>query len=153
MKKPLPGLRIYGDMRHLILSFVLLDNLLTNLTRKIFKTRWALAGTCQQCGSCCRQIVLTMTPAQIKSRLFTDISVRWISWLFGFELIRIDEENLSLIFSCRHLTKENKCGNYFWRPNVCRNYPLVDYFEEPKLLPNCGYNATMIQLDSKGKVC
>lgn len=130
-------------MKRLILSLVILDNFLTNLTKKIFKTRWILTGKCRQCGDCCRRIVLTMTPAQVKSELFTDLSVRWISWLFGFELIEIDQEDHSLIFSCRHLTVDNKCDNYFWRPNVCRNYPLVDYFEEPKLLPGCGFKAEL----------
>lgn len=130
-------------IRRLILCFVLLDNILTNLAKKLFKTRWKRVGICQQCGNCCRLIILTMTPAQVKSKFFTDLSIRWISWLFGFKLIRVDQENLSLIFSCRHLTPEGKCGNYFWRPNICRNYPLVDYFEEPKFLPGCGYEAKL----------
>jgi Fe-S-cluster containining protein len=82
-----------------------------------------------------------MTPAQIRSRLFTNLAVRWIGWLFDFIFLGIDAENDYLIFTCRHLTPEGKCGNYFWRPNICRNYPLVDYFEEPTFLPGCGFSA------------
>jgi len=126
-------------MKRIILILVILDNFITNLTRKLFKTRWALTGKCKQCGNCCREIYLTMTPAQTRSKLFTKISIKWVSWLFGFIFLRIDYEHNSLVFTCRHLTREGKCGNYFWRPNVCRNYPLVDYFEQPKSLPGCGF--------------
>jgi Fe-S-cluster containining protein len=126
-------------LKKFVMLFVLADNWLTNLVKRLFSTCWQLTGHCRQCGQCCRRIILTMTPAQIKSKLFTDLSIRWISWLFGFRLIEIDHEHYSLVFNCRHQTPEGKCGNYRWRPNVCRNYPLVDYFKEPQLLPGCGF--------------
>lgn len=127
----------------MIMGLVILDNFLTSLTKKMFPTRWVRTGRCLQCGNCCRKIILTMTPAQIKSRFFTDLSARWISWLFGFKLVEIDRVNHSLAFSCKHLTAEGKCDVYAWRPNVCRNYPLVDYFEKPTFLPGCGYSAVI----------
>jgi hypothetical protein len=130
-------------LKKFFMLFVLADNFLTNSAGKIFRKNWALGGQCRQCGSCCRRIILTMTPAQMRSRLFTEISVRWISWLFGFRLLEIDRENNSLAFSCDHQTDAGKCGNYFWRANVCRNYPLVDYFKEPKFLPGCGFSAKL----------
>lgn len=133
--------KFIADLKRLIMIFVLLDNYLTNLFKKPFGSKWKRTGQCRQCGNCCREIYLTMTPAQIKSRLFTNLSIRWITWLFDFILLRIDYENDSLVFTCRHLTAKGKCGNYTWRPNVCRNYPLVDYFEEPKFLPECGFSA------------
>jgi Fe-S-cluster containining protein len=128
-------------LKRSVMAFVLLDNLLTNLTKNIFMTRWIREGGCKQCGSCCKEIYLTMTPAQTRSRLFTSLSIKWICWLFDFTFLRLDHENNSLVFTCRHLTPEGKCGNYFWRPNICRNYPLVDYFKEPKFLPGCGFTA------------
>ncbi|MDD4178724.1 MAG: YkgJ family cysteine cluster protein [Candidatus Margulisbacteria bacterium] len=128
-------------LKRFIMIFVLLDNVLTNLTKKIFRTRWQLTGKCRQCGNCCKKIILTMTPAQTKSPIFRQIAIAWISWLFDFILLEIDYQHNNLAFTCQHLTKEGKCGNYFWRPNICRNYPLVDYFAEPKFLPGCGFNA------------
>lgn len=128
-------------VKRIIIIFVILDNFITNLTKKLFRTRWVLDGKCRQCGNCCKEIYLKITPAQLKSRLFTNIAVHWITWLFDFNLLRIDYDHHYLVFNCKHLTLEGKCGNYFWRPNVCRNYPLVDYFEEPKLLPGCGFRA------------
>ena len=126
-------------LKRALMLFVLLDNFLTNTAKRLFGSRYRLAGSCKKCGSCCRQIYLTMTPAQTNSKLFTAVSVRWITWLFDFILIRIDHEHNSLVFTCQHLTASGQCGNYRWRPNVCRNYPLVDYFTEPKTLPGCGF--------------
>ncbi|MDD5593801.1 MAG: YkgJ family cysteine cluster protein [Candidatus Margulisbacteria bacterium] len=128
-------------MKRFIIGLVLLDNFITNLFKGLFPKRFRLSGRCNQCGNCCRRIILTLTPGQSKSKLFTGIAVRWISWLFDFILLEINRAENYLAFTCRHLTDEGKCGNYRFRPNVCRNYPLVDYFEEPKLLPGCGFAA------------
>ena len=134
-------------MKKLLMIFVLADNWLTNLVKLPLPKRWRLAGACRQCGNCCREIHLTMTPGQTRSRLFTAIAVRWITWLFDFILLDIDREHHCLVFTCRHLTPSGRCGNYAWRPNVCRNYPLVDYFKEPKFLPDCGFTA--VKLDNR----
>lgn len=119
--------------------FILLDNLITASLKKLFGSRYRLEGSCNKCGQCCREIYLKMTRAQFLSPLFTAVAVKWISWLFDFEFLRVDREVGDLVFRCRNQLADGRCGNYFWRPNICRNYPLVDYFEEPKLLPDCGY--------------
>lgn len=128
-------------MKRLIMILVLLDNWLTGSAKKIFPTRWKRAGKCNQCGVCCKEIYLKMTPGQMKSPLFTTLAVRWISWLFDFILLRIEREYDYLVFTCKHITPGGKCGNYFWRPNICRNFPLVNYFKEPKFIPGCGFNS------------
>jgi hypothetical protein len=128
-------------MKRFIMIFVLLDNWLTGSAKKLFPTLWERAGKCNQCGVCCEEIYLKMTPAQMKSPFFTNLAIRWISWLFDFILIRTEPEHNYLVFTCKHLTAEGKCGNYFWRPNVCRNFPLLDYFDEPKFIPGCGFNS------------
>jgi Fe-S-cluster containining protein len=129
-------------MKKIIISFILLDNFLTNLPKKVlFRSRWVLEGKCKKCGTCCKEIYLKISPRQLSSRFFTELAIRWTSWIFDFILLRIDYENYYLVFTCRHLRPDGKCGNYFWRPNICRNYPLVDYFEEPKTLLDCGFRA------------
>ncbi|MBU1026434.1 MAG: YkgJ family cysteine cluster protein [Candidatus Margulisbacteria bacterium] len=131
-------------LKRLIIVFVLLDNFLLNFPKKIlFKSRWVLAGKCKQCGKCCEEIYLKMTPNQISSKFFTNLAIRWISWLFDFILIRVEQDAGYLVFTCKHRLRDGRCGNYFWRPNICRNYPLVDYFEEPKMLPDCGFTAKL----------
>jgi len=131
-------------LKRTIITFIFLDNFLTNLPKKIlFKTQWVLEGKCKQCGTCCREIYLKVTPRQLSSKLFMKLAIAWISWIFDFILLRIDYDNHYLVFTCRHIRADGKCGNYFWRPNVCRNYPLIDYFEKPRLLPKCGFRARL----------
>lgn len=128
--------------KRLGIIFVLIDNFLVNFPKKhLFKTRYVLEGKCLKCGQCCKQIYLKATPAQTNSPLFAKVSVRWIEWLFDFKLKWIDFQDNYFVFECKNLTKDGKCGNYPWRPNVCRNFPLVDYFNEPVFLPGCGYSA------------
>jgi hypothetical protein len=129
-------------MKKFLIVFVIFDNFITNAAKSIFRTKWLRTGHCLQCGNCCKEIYISLTPAQSRSRLFTNIAIRWITWLFDFILLKVDYDNSSLVFTCKHLTPEGKCHNYFWRPNVCRNYPLVDYFKEPVFLPSCGFRAT-----------
>ena len=131
-------------MKRLVLLFILLDNFLTNLPKNLFfKTRWTLEGKCKKCGNCCREIYLKITPRQLSSKLFTNLAIAWISWVYDFILLSVDRDNHYLIFTCKNRREDGSCGNYFWRPNVCRNYPLVDYFEEPKTLPNCGFTSKL----------
>ena len=127
-------------LKRFIMVFVLLDNFLTNLPKRIlFRSRWMRQGKCRECGQCCKEIYLRIEPRQLGSKLFSQLAIAWISWLFDFNLLRIEPERHYLVFNCKNQLPDGRCGNYFWRPSVCRNYPLVDYFERPEFLPNCGY--------------
>jgi Fe-S-cluster containining protein len=127
-------------IKRLIIAIILLDNFFANLPKKVlFKTRWVLGGKCRQCGNCCKEIYIKISPRQLSSRLFTTLAIKWISWIFDFIVLRKDYDYYYLVFTCKHRRSDGKCGNYFWRPSICRNYPLVDYFKEPKVLPGCGY--------------
>jgi hypothetical protein len=131
-------------LKRAIISVILLDNFLTNFPGKLFfRSRWVLEGKCRQCGNCCKEIYLRISPRQLGSRLFTRLAIAWITRVFDFILLRIDREHHYLVFTCKHCLPDGKCGNYFWRPSVCRNYPLVDYFDEPSLLPGCGFSARL----------
>jgi hypothetical protein len=133
-------------LKRAIISLVLLDNFLTYFPKKIFfPTRWVLEGKCKQCGSCCKAIYLKITPRQLSSKFFTGLAVAWTKWIFDFILLEIDYDNNYLVFTCKHHRPDGRCGNYFWRPNICRNYPLMDYFDEPKFLPDCGYKSKLRQ--------
>ena len=126
-------------LKRLIISVMVLDNFIVQNLKKLFPHKHKITGKCKQCGQCCRGILLKMTPRQIKNEFFRDLCIRWLSWLYDFILLEIDAENQYLIFTCKHLGQDGKCQNYFWRYNICRNYPLLDYFEEPRFLPGCGY--------------
>jgi Fe-S-cluster containining protein len=128
-------------LRKLVMSFIILDNHITNLVKRPFRTKWKLSGKCNKCGICCQEIMLDIHPNLLKSRFTTDIIVRWLSWAFNFYLKDIDEKKYKLIFGCKTLRKNGTCGDYKWRPNICRNYPIVDFFDEPSLFKTCGYKA------------
>ncbi len=129
-------------IKRLLLVMVLADNVLTNFVKEhILKSRYKLKGGCLKCGQCCRQIYLKATRPQVTSPLFAKLSVKWIEWLFDFELKQIDTADNYFVFGCKNIRPDGKCGNYFWRPNICRNYPLLDYFKEPVFLPRCGYGS------------
>ena len=130
-------------IRRLVLCFVMADNFIFNLVKKPFKTKWILEGKCRKCGRCCRDIGMKIDPRLLQSSLITDIIVRWISWLFNFELKHIEYDSLLIVFTCKKSTPEGTCGDYKWRPNICRNYPIVDYFDKPGLFDTCGYSAKL----------
>lgn len=131
-------------IKRLLMIIVLADNILANsVKRYLFRTRYELTGRCLKCGQCCRQIYLKATRTQVTSPLFAKLSVKWIEWLFDFRLKWIDFEDNYFVFECRNLKADGTCGNYSWRSNVCRNYPLVGYFKEPVFLPGCGYKAKL----------
>lgn len=132
-------------IKRFIIALVLLDNYITNTFRGLFPKKWRRIGKCLQCGNCCKKILLQMTPTQTRSPLFRKLAIGWIAWLFDFVYLGTDFEYNYLLFTCKHLQTNGKCGNYFWRPNICRNYPLVDYFNQPSLLPGCGYSSVMVK--------
>jgi uncharacterized protein len=130
-------------LRKMVLSIVLADNYISHLVQKPFGTKWVLEGDCNKCGKCCLDIHLKIEPKLLNNAFTRELVVRWISWLFVFYLKRIDYDRNYLVFGCNNLNSNGTCNDYNWRPNVCRNYPLVDYFEEPVLFKECGYKAKL----------
>lgn len=126
-------------IKRIFILFVLLDNIIHNCIKNIFPTRYKIAGKCKMCGNCCKEIRMKISPAYLSSKFFTELVIRWVSWLFDFYLLNIDFEHNDLVFSCKKRGKDGKCQNYFWRPSICRNYPLLDYFKKPVFLPRCGF--------------
>ncbi|MCX5751726.1 MAG: hypothetical protein NT099_08725 [Candidatus Saganbacteria bacterium] len=126
-------------IKRTILVFMLFDNFVMQGLKRLFPHKYKIAGKCKQCGLCCEEIHLKMTPSQIKSNFFRNICIKWISWLYDFILLKVDFEYKYLAFTCKHKGIDGKCLNYTFRPPVCRNYPLLDYFKEPAFLPGCGF--------------
>jgi len=132
-----------GMLRKLVISLIIVDNFITNIVKKPFKTRWVLYGNCKKCGKCCKDIKLAVNPRLLTNSFTRELVVRWTSWVMGFHLKRIEYDPPYLVFSCKILCPDGTCGDYKWRPNVCRNYPLVDFFEEPALFKTCGFRARL----------
>jgi Putative zinc- or iron-chelating domain len=130
-------------LRKLAIIFMLADNFVTNLVKKPFRTRWVLTGKCAKCGKCCQDIKLAIDPKLLSNAFIRELVVRWTSWVMGFDLKRIEYNPPYLVFGCKKLRQNGSCADYKWRPNVCRNYPLVDFFKEPALFGTCGYKAKL----------
>ena len=126
-------------LRRAILSLIFLDNFAMRSIKRVFPRNWRLAGKCNKCGKCCKEICLSISPLLLKAKYPLKLIIAWVSWLFDFTFKGVDLNNNYLVFECRHLGPEGLCNNYFWRSNVCRNYPILDYFDEPVLYPWCGY--------------
>ena len=130
-------------IRKPVLALVIFDNFVSNIVKKPFRTKWALDGKCKKCGKCCRDIKLAIDPRLLSNTFTRELVIRWTSWVMGFYLKAIEYDPPYLVFGCKNLLSDGSCADYKWRPNVCRNYPLVDFFEEPALFDTCGYKARL----------
>ena len=130
-------------LRKLVLALVIADNCISNIIKKPFKTRWVLDGKCKKCGKCCADIKMAINPRLLSNSFTRELVIRWTSWVMGFHLKKIEYDPHYLVFGCNNQRLDKSCGTYKWRPNVCRNYPLVDFFEEPALFKTCGFRAKL----------
>lgn len=97
-------------------------------------------GRCRRCGQCCKEIIITMEPKYLRVRSLRNFAIWWCYFFNRMRLIGCFIEDGYLLFTCEHITADNKCGCYSWRPFLCREYPKAfGYFEEPVTLPGCGY--------------
>ena len=122
----------------LFYPFMRLDLAAQALLRWIIPPPYKRTGQCKMTGKCCRYL------GQDKPKGGDWPFFRW--WSFeingfyerGFEVDGPDTTQMR-VYSCRHLTAQGRCGNYAWRPAVCRAWPRIDYFGQPTLMKGCGY--------------
>ena len=118
--------------------FMLLDVYSVILVDKIFQ-RKSIQGSCLRCGKCCRNILI-FKPNNWWGRAY----LKWNMEINGFyprkyPEIEVDGQKM-IIMSCRYFKKDNSCSNYFWRPVMCRRWPLIDNsMSGLRSLPGCGY--------------
>jgi hypothetical protein len=83
-----------------------------------------MVKNCDNCGICCRYIVLEI-PEPKNKKDFDHI--RWLLLHKGVEVyVEKDKSwNVSIDTECINL-KDGKCQNYINRPNVCREYTISE---------------------------
>ena len=113
---------------------------------KILRKKYYRTGACKCCGKCCQNIYVNHG----KKGFIKDINefnrLKFFhSFYRGLELIGQDE--LGLLFKCKHLdTEKNRCKIHFFRPPICRNYPMEEIFKMGGILtPECGYKLEPIE--------
>ncbi|MGD9580374.1 MAG: YkgJ family cysteine cluster protein [Vampirovibrionia bacterium] len=101
---------------------------------------WRL-GKCNQCGQCCRTIMLRFPDSLIKRETDFERLKEFLPRFNNF-FISGKSDNGILFFTCKYLTDDNKCGAYWYRSVFCRIYPFFDdkfIKMGGKALEGCGY--------------
>lgn len=138
-KQWLPGW-IRWPLRTLILPFLLLDLCAQSLARKIIRPPYRKEGHCYQRGNCCHYLLIP-EPKGLLGRFF----FFWCTQINGFYLrqakpIDCEGEKMCLM-GCRYLKKDGRCAHYHYRPAICRQWPIIEYFGPPRILKGCGFRA------------
>lgn len=142
-------------IRALVLPFVVLDQFVQRLARVIVRPPWKQVGHCYQRGNCCHYLLMSK-PVGWKKPLL-GLYLWWNTQINGFflrdqEAYDHDGEEM-LVMGCRYLQKDGRCGHYRWRPTVCRQWPLIEYWGVPRRLKGCGFRAVPRERqDKKGKL-
>ena len=142
--KGIPKQRLPSWIRHIFLCFFLpfiyLELACETLARFFITPPYKQKGQCKRRGNCCYYILLP----DIKG-IVGKIIYFWNTEIFGF-YPRFDQpmnhEGKSLhVMGCRYLGKDGSCQKYFFRPKVCRSWPVIRSFGQPRVLKGCGYHA------------
>ncbi len=126
-----------------------IEDLIQHIKNKIFSSKYVVKGKCKKCGQCCSTILFSDENGYIKTpEDFLKLCKKNKSlnnFVINGKITDVDENNLqygALLFKCRALREDGKCGKYFFRSLYCRDYPSVN----PSFiqmggttLDNCGY--------------
>lgn len=113
---------------------------------KILKKKYYRTGSCNGCGKCCENIYVNHgKKGFIKSIEEFNRLKLFHSFYRNLDVIGSDE--LGLTFKCRHLDPNTrKCTIHFFRPPICRNYPMEEIFKMGGILTEeCGYKLVPIE--------
>ncbi len=121
------------------------------LYQKNFGPKYIKAGSCKQCGNCCRTITFKVKDDFIKDVDTFEKLKKWQKRYENFYVSGCDENGI-LLFTCKSLGDDNKCKSYFSRSLFCRAYPFVktDFIAAGgKTIEGCGfYYKSSVDFDS-----
>lgn len=133
---------IRWTLRALILPFIHLEITAERLARLIVPPPFKKVGKCKRRGNCCHYILLPESKGVLGKILFF-----WYTEVYGFYPRRKEpyeyEDKKVLAMGCRYLQKNGSCGKHFFRPKLCRTWPLIQIFGTPRVLKGCGYQAKL----------
>jgi|GEM_PF-1108488 len=96
-------------------------------------------GRCRRCGSCCRDVALTVGGRKItKVEEYESLVAEDDRYLI-FVQKGVDKDG-ALLFSCKKLDSRNRCTIYRDRPQVCVDYPDPDLIRcGTDVIEGCGF--------------
>ncbi len=107
------------------------------LVRRLHPPKHVILGECIKCGTCCESIVAN-PPRFLKRGFGARAYAAFHRLTHNFRWVGRGG-NDEFIFSCGHLRADNRCGIYWRRPLICRTYPVLPYYDAPRVLPQCSY--------------
>ncbi len=133
---------IRWPLRLIMLIFIFLELGAEKIAKWIIRPPFTRVGSCHRRGNCCYYILLPY----VKGFLGKILSF-WYTEVYGFYL-REDktfthEGKKIQVMGCRYLQKNGACSHYFFRPKICRIWPIIEVFGRPRLLKGCGFQAKL----------
>lgn len=124
----------------MVLPWILFDLYLQKLATLIIRPPFRKEGDCLKRGNCCHYILIP-EPKGLLGRLNFFFNTQ----IYGFyprykEPYEYDGMKVT-VMGCRYLQKDGSCGNYRLRPVVCRKWPVIEIFGQPRMLKGCGFKA------------
>lgn len=100
------------------------------------------AGTCLRRGECCKTILIKKARGPLDK-----LSLFWNTEVLGFYIkddktAEVDGKSM-YVAGCRYLQKDGSCKHYAYRPQVCREWPVIEHFGVPRIMKGCGYKIVM----------
>lgn len=96
-------------------------------------------GRCRRCGSCCRDVALTVGGRKITTVEEYESLVAEDDRYQIFVQKGVDKDG-ALLFSCKKLDSRNCCTIYHDRPQVCVDYPDPDLIRcGTDVIEGCGF--------------
>lgn len=129
-------------LREVATLFTRLDLAAVSWVRKARPPRYAIVGACQRRGACCTQIVADPPRVVKQTPVLFHAFAGFHKLLHNFSLVGRGPDG-QLVFRCGFLRADGRCGIYRLRPRLCRTYPLLPFFDAPKILPGCGYRVVL----------
>lgn len=135
-RRYLPGI-IRWPIKVMMLPFLWLDSFSQKVAKLIIPPPFVRAGKCKKRGNCCHYILIRKFKGPLG---FLDIF--WHTQVNGFfrrqkKAVDYDKGKV-YVMGCRYLKKDGRCGNYLFRPSVCRTWPRIEIFGVPEVLKGCG---------------
>jgi len=138
-RQKVPGW-VRWPIRAFYLPFVCMDALMQKAAKLVIQPPYKQIGACKKRGNCCYYILLPK-----KKGWMNRFQIFWNTEILGFFLRDktpcLSEGSEVYVMGCRYLNKDGSCRHYRFRPNVCRKWPLIEYFGYPRALKGCGFEA------------
>jgi len=138
-RQRLPGW-IRWPLRVLAMPWILLDLYAQKLAALIVRPPYRQEGSCLKRGNCCRFILLPEAKG-ILGRLNFLLNTELNGFYPRYKEPHEYDGKKIIVMGCRYLKKDGGCAHYHLRPVVCRRWPQIAIFGQPRILKGCGFRA------------